>query len=410
MKNSMNNPRFNYLIIFLLLFITNNSFAKPVEELTLYLSVDQTGARASGISIEQGIRTALAENKNQLGSFKVTLKVLDHRGSTPRARKHLEAYLKDPTALALFSGLHSPPLLATREFINKQGILVLDPWAAAAPITRYPSEINWIFRLSIDDSKAGKVIVNHAIDKRGIKQPALLLEQTGWGKSNNLTMTKALKGKGLLPAALKWFNWGLTDVSARILLRQIIDSDADAIFLVANAAEGKVIARAMVSLPKEKRLPIFSHWGITGGDFAKTIDVTMREQIQLEFIQTSFSFLHPLNTFQQSVFEQAKKQYPERIKNPIDIKAPTGFIHAYDLTRLLISATEQSSLTGEIKKDRQLIRETLEHLKQPIQGLIKTYNKPFSVFSKASPDAHEALGIADFTMGHYGNKNQILIR
>lgn len=397
-------------LIFVLIFFVNIAFAKPVEEFTLYLSADQTGVRASGISIEQGIRTALAENNNKLAGYKVSLKVLDHRGSTPRARKHLESYLKDPSALAIVSGLHSPPLLATREFINNKSILMLDPWAAAGPITRYPSDKNWIFRLSIDDSKAGHVIVNHAVDNRDIKQPALLLEQTGWGKSNRRTMGNALEEKGLTPATLQWFNWGLTDESARILLRQIIASGADAIFLVANAPEGKVIARAMVAMPKEKRLPIFSHWGITGGDFAETIDVSIRKQLHLEFIQTSFSFLNPLSKFQQAVFEQARKQYPNTIKKPIDIKAPTGFIHAYDLTRLLIAATEQAQLTGDILKDRAVIRYTLENLNQPVNGLIKTYNKPFSAFSKSNPDAHEALGITDFTMGRYGDQNQILIK
>lgn len=406
------NHKFNRILtvlVFVLLLFVNNAFAKPVEQFTLYLSADQTGVRASGISIEQGIRTALAENNNQLGGYNISLKVFDHQGSTPRARKHLESYLKDPSALAIVSGLHSPPLLATREFINKQHILMLDPWAAAGPITRYPSDKNWIFRLSIDDSKAGHVIVNHAVDNRDIKQPALLLEQTGWGKSNQRTMSKALKEKGLTPATLKWFNWGLTNESARILLRQIIATGADAIFLVANAPEGKVIARAMVAMPKEKRLPIFSHWGITGGDFAETIDVSMRKKLHLEFIQTSFSFLNPLNKFQQAVFEQARKQHPDTIKKPIDIKAPTGFIHAYDLTRLLIAAAKQVQLSGDILKDRAVIRDTLENLKQPIKGLIKTYNKPFSTFSKSNPDAHEALGISDFTMGRYGDQNQILI-
>jgi len=78
--------------------------------------------------------------------------------STPRFKKHLNRYLEDPKALLIFSGLHSPPLLANRELINQQGILILDPCTAAGSITRYAAEKNWIFRLSIDDSKAGYVI------------------------------------------------------------------------------------------------------------------------------------------------------------------------------------------------------------------------------------------------------------
>ena len=406
LKNKL-TPAHRLLLLFLL--ISSPSFAKaPI--MTLYLSTDQTGAQASSISIEQGIRTALSENNNQLGGRRISLKTMDHRGNTVRARKHFEAYLADPNALAVFTGLHSPPLLAMRNFINEEGILVLDPWAAASPITRYPSEKNWIFRLSIDDSKAGQVIVNHAVNKHAIKHPALLLEKTGWGKANQKTMREAIDKAGLEIAKLSWFNWGLTNESARILLRQIIETGADAIFLVANAPEGKVIARAMVSMPANKRLPIFSHWGITGGDFAETIDLTMRQQIQLEFIQSSFSFINPLNKFQRQVFNQARQLYPDTISETTDIKAPAGFIHAYDLTRLLIEAANKSPIKNDIVSTRMALRNALENLHEPIEGLIKTYKKPFSTFSTRSPDAHEALNINDFTMGHYGDKNQILIK
>ncbi len=392
-----------------LLFIATTVLGDNHKKITIYLSADRTGTKASGISIEQGIRIALSEVGNKLGGFDVSIKIMDHHGSTPRAKKHLEKYLDDPAALVLFSGLHSPPLLATREYIHTNGILVLDPWAAAGPITRYSSGLNWIFRLSIDDTKAGYVITNHAVKKAKTKRPALLLEQTGWGKSNRKTMTKALQGKGLAPAVGKWFNWGLTEEGARILLREINQSGSDALFLVANAPEGKVIVRAMKSLPVDERLPIFSHWGITGGDFPEVIGHEIRKQLNLDFIQTKFSFLDELTPFQQQVLDQARKLFPKQIQHPGDIKAPTGFIHAYDLTRILIAAVNQAGLTGDMQVDRPKLRSVLESVKLPVEGLIKTYNPPFSRYSTDNPDAHEALGIDDFTMAHYGPNNEILI-
>jgi len=385
------------------------SVAAEKGGLSIYLSADQTGVRASGVSIEQGIRVALDEVNNRLGGFNVSLKVLDHRGSTPRAKKHLSAYLKDPTALAVFSGLHSPPLLATRELINRKRILVLDPWAAAGPITRYPSAENWIFRLSIDDSKAGHIITHYALNRGGIKQPALLLEQTGWGKSNNRTMTKALNEKGLKPAAVRWFNWGVGIESMRILIREMRMEGADGVFFVGNAPEGKILAKAMASLPAGDRVPIFSHWGITGGDFPEVIDLEIRSKLSLSFIQTSFSFLQKLSPFQQEVLESIYRRFPKKIKKPLDIKAPTGFIHAYDMTRLLIAAVKTVKLTDNIKANRLAVREALENINTPVRGLIKSYNRPFTAYSENNPDAHEALGLSDFTMAHYGEKNEIIV-
>ena len=380
------------------------------EKVHLYLDADRTGSRASGIAIEQGILTALSEVGNRLGGYEVALVIRDHRGSSPRSRRHLEEYLTDERALVLFSGLHSPPLLAHRKFINREGLLVLDPWAAAGPITRSASPENWIFRLSVDDSKAGYVIADHAIRNEGFKKPFLLLEETGWGRSNLKTMTRALQEMKCQPVGVEWFNWSLGDNAARIILRNIANSGADVIFMVANAPEGKTFARAMVSLPEKKRLPIRSHWGITGGDFPKVIDAAARDQIDLAFIQTRFSFInHGDQPMAKEVLDRAQQLFPEAIKSGADIKAPTGFIHAYDLTRLLIAAVDQVGLSGDLKQDRGRIRTALEGIEKPVRGLIKNYRRPFRPYSQSDLDAHEALDRDDFVMARYGRHGEIVL-
>ena len=165
----------------------------------------------------------------------------------------------------------------------------------------------------------------------------------------------------------------------------------------------------MASLPKDQQVPIFSHWGITGGDFAEKMPPGLLKSVQLSFIQTSFSFLAPLSDFQQSVFDRVSQLYPESIQKPEDIKAPTGFIHAYDLTRLLIAAINKNALQEKIELNRNNIKNALENLHEPVQGLIKTYTRPFTVFSVNNPDAHEALGAEDFRMGYYGTNNEIIL-
>ncbi len=379
--------------------------------LKLYIDADRTGTSASGIAIEQGIRTALQEVGNRLGGYPVEIAIRDHRGSSLRSRMHLEEYLTDSRALVVFAGLHSPPLLAHKNFINTNQILILDPWAAAGPITRPASGPNWIFRLSVDDTKAGRVIANTAIKAEGFRKPYLLLEETGWGKSNLKTMTGALKDMAVQPAGTQWFNWSLGENAARIKLRQIYQSGADVIFLVANAPEGKTFAKAMLQLPVAERLPIRSHWGITGGDFPEVITADQRKELDLAFIQTRFSFInHGDEPFAQHVFRQAQELFPTLIKRREDLRAPTGFIHAYDLTRLLIAAVAQVELTGELRLDRQRVHAALENLQQPVEGLIKTYRRPFQPYTNSLLDAHEALDEADLVMGYYGDNNEIILR
>ncbi|MCP4546398.1 MAG: ABC transporter substrate-binding protein [bacterium] len=378
------------------------------EPIRIYLDADQSGARSSSLSIERGIRTALSAVDFRLDGREVEIVLKNHRGNSNRSKLHLDEYLADGIALALFAGLHSPPLLAHRDYINTRGILVLDPWAAAGPITRFPSAENWIFRLSVDDTKAGFTITEFAVGEGGTRKPALLLEETGWGKSNEATMKAACVDLGVEPAGVFWFNWGLGVNGARILLRDIMATGADAVLLVGNAPEAKAIIQAMASLPAEQRLPFYSHWGLTGGDFADEIGPDIRGQISLHFLQTSFSFIsRPENPLGRTVLARACALFPE-VVSAGDIKAPTGFIHAYDLTCLLIAAVEEVGLTGDILEDRRRIRTALEHLEEPVDGLIRTYRRPFRPFdAETDPDAHEALGRADLRMARYADDNSI---
>lgn len=392
----------SHLLVLLLLFVGQLVAAnsQPYDELVIFLDADQTGAVNSGRSIHQGMTVAINQAGGQVSNIPLRVVIKDHRGNSRRSLKHLQQYLSTDNALAVFSGLHSPPLLAHREFINDEGILVMDPWAAAGPITRTEGK-NWIFRLSIDDTKAGKVIVSNAL-KEGLNKPFLLLEDTGWGRSNLKNMSAALKQQNKEPIGIKWFNWGLSENSARIMLREIKQSGADSLYLVANAPEGKTFARAMLSLRSEERLPIRSHWGITGGDFAEQLGQNLQD-LDLKFIQTRFSFLDAMDTQAQRVFGAAKKAFTS-IDKPEDIKAATGFVHSYDLMLILIAAIEQAGLSGDIVNDRRNVKLALEDLTAAINGLIKVYQKPFAA---EGFDSHEALNSNDYSMGYFDSSGVI---
>lgn len=396
------------LVLTLCLTLTATLPVSANNSYSIYLDADFTGTSVASLSIQQGINVALAQENYLINGYQFEVIAKDHRGNSLRSKRNLEKFLADNNALLVFSGLHSPPLLAHKKFINNNHILVLNPWAAAGPITRSADSNNWIFRLSIDDSNAGSFISKHAL-KEGFKKPFLLLEDTGWGRSNNQTMTKALAVNNIKPSGNTWFNWGLGINHAKILLRQAKSSGADVIFFVGNANEGKTFARAMLALETELQLPIRSHWGITGGDFAEVINNEAREKLDLQFIQTQFSFLtKPQSLLAQQVLSKAIAMYPE-IKTANDIKAPTGFVHAYDLTRLLIAAIKQSGLTGDKSHDINAIKIALEQLKNPVQGLIKYYQTPFSPYTLTNINAHEALDETNYAMGYYQIDNSVTL-
>ncbi len=396
-----------FVLILFLLLIPNPSFAGE-KVLRLYHDADWLNHVESAESIWRGVQTALSEIDHTVQGYRIEMVKKNHSGNVVRSLTNYETFLKDKTALAVISGVHSPPLIRNRSFINENGALTLVPWAAGGPITRYPSRKNWIFRLSVDDTKAGGVLVDYALNVKKCKAPHLLLEDTSWGDSNLKNMKIALKNGDNFSSGVTRFNWNLKRHTARNILLNLSKGGADCLLLVANAIEGVEIVESMLTLEPQHRLPIISHWGITAGDFHKRIDYKKRKHVDLSFIQSCYSFMPtPKNRIGKKVFSKAKLVFAENIKKPIDIRSPVGFIHGYDITKLLISALHKVELTDDMESNRNQVRLALENLNEPVEGLIKTYKNPYSIFSPSNPDAHEALNINDLCMAHYGSKDEI---
>lgn len=384
----------------------NASDQRPIK---IYLDADRSVATSSGDSIEAGIQAAIAEFGGAVHGRSIEIVNKDHRGNIKRSKRSLEAFARDPDALAIFCGMHSPPVLIHRDFINTNHLLLLDPWAAAGPITRPDTtDENWIFRLSIDDTNAGTFIADEAI-ARGITKPHLMLEDTGWGKSNFNTMTEAIKSSLGTESGVTWFNWGIAEESMRINLREITASGADAVFFVGNAPEGAKLIRAMAQLPEADRIPIYSHWGITGGTLQTQVSEEHIARVDLKFIQTRGSLKNAeVGSLGHRAFTHARNaDMLDQVRSPRELVAPTGFIHAFDLTTILLHAIDAVELTGDAETDRDSIRIALEQLDTPVNGIMRTYDKPFSPYDEVGSDAHEALGMDDYTLARYASDGVI---
>lgn len=391
------------LALFLMLF-GHSAMATP-EVLKIYLDADRTGHLASARSIEQGVKVAFSEVDNKLNGIPVEFVVTDHRGNAKRSKKNMQRFLDEPNGIAFVAGIHSPPLIKYRDYINQSGILTLVPWAAGTPITRYPDgENNFVFRLSIDDSKVGKLLVDFALDQQ-CQQPHLVLESTGWGKSNYKAIMMALPTEIDSRVKTSWFDWGIQVSDARIIVREAQLEGAECLLLVSNAREGKIIIEAVSELGAT--LPIYSHWGITGGQFATNVPYQTREKARLRFVQSCFNFYSSeMNDFRRQVFAHASSLFAKEFSEP-NIDAPAGFVHAYDLTKVFIQAAQMVELTDDMEANRRSLKQALENIDVPVQGLIKQYRQPFSIFSRDNYDAHEALNVADYCMASYDEKNAV---
>lgn len=378
--------------------------AQPLE---IWIDADFTNHFESSHAIEIGATEALRNYNFRIGGREIKLVRKDHRGSSKRSKRNIQNFIKNKNGIAMMSGIHSPPLLEHKDYINKSEVPFLVPWAAAAPITRSGELENFIFRLSIDDSKAGFFMSQYAAENLSVTKPCLLLENTGWGKSNFKTMTEGFSKFKIPILETIWFPWGIAEFAAKDIASQLYKKKCDHIFFVGNSKEGKTLITAIANYPSSKTIPIMSHWGITGGDFHKQVSHDLRSKVSLKFIQTNFNFNQSKKPHHQKVIDSIIKHNKE-IRSPRDILAGTGTSHAFDLTSIFILALQDINLDEKIGSIRIKLKNRLENQRISFLGLLRRYTKPFGPYSKAEKDAHEALGFEDFAIGKYLESGSIV--
>ncbi|WP_299632485.1 ABC transporter substrate-binding protein [uncultured Roseobacter sp.] len=383
------------------------------ETLRLYIDADYSISRHGAEAIELGVTTALSEVGSRAGGFDLEVLPRDHRANSKRSLATMRNYLRDPKGLAVIGGVHSPPYLTNKRFINENGVLLLLPWSAAGPITRADDGVeNWIYRLSVDDTKAGPFLVARALSHAHCARTALLLVDTGWGRANKGTMRTAFETAQAQEPYVFMFPSSIGAASARTLVQSIARVSPDCVIMLASAAEGALLLNELhKELPSTK---VISHWGILAADFEDRIAPATLSNMDLEVLQTCG-------------LEQERQKAPalkraldlaSDAQSPFhslsDIPASTGFVHGYDLTRLLLAAIEQSAQASDwaalsIQQRRAAVRLALTRLEAPVDGILKTYAEPFAPYSPAYRDAHEALGLGDLCMASFDETGRLVL-
>ncbi len=347
----------------------------------------------SAQAVEMGIRVAIDEINGAggvLGGRPFELVTKDDRSVPARAMQNVQDFAEMEDMVAFFGARFSPVLVELTPLIHQIGMILLNPWSSADIITNHDFKPNYAFRLSLKDSLAMPAMMSHA-RKKGWNRMALLLPNTAWGRSNQQAAEfHAASVPEIKLLRSRWYNWG--DTTLLPLYQDLLSTGAEVLLLVANDREGGILVNEMAQLPKEKQLPILSHWGVTGGRFFEN---TKENLMKLDFaVVQTFSFFQADPEIRQRFMETAKKLYPIRSFEEID--APVGVGHAYDLTYLLARAIDKAGTT-----DRAQIRTALEHL-GPYKGLVADLTRPFT------PEDHDALGPDSVFMARYREDGVLL--
>ena len=339
----------------------------------------------SAQAIELGARIAMAEI-NQSGGFfggrPLDIITRYHRAITARGIKNIREFAGMPDVVAVLGGRFSPVIIEQIPVLNEAQLPFIAVWSAADAIVDNGSEPNFVFRLSLRDSLAMPFMLQSA-RQRGLNKVGLLLTNTSWGRSNLTAVEKHMRSQRL-PAVVDvaWYNWQDASLVDRYL--RLVNAGAKAIVLVANDDEGALLVREVAQLPAAQRIPIISHWGVTGGRFFEAAGPAIK-QLDFSVVQT-FSFFNARKEPLQRFMAVAAGLGVKRIE---DIESPVGVAHAYDAVHLLARAIRSARST-----DRSAVRQALENLPAH-QGLVRRYAPAFTA------SRHEALDSAQLLMARY---------
>jgi branched-chain amino acid transport system substrate-binding protein len=341
-----------------------------------------TGGSASmGVSMRDGVRLATKEI-NAAGGIdgnKIVLVERDDEAKNERGVQIAQELINNEKVAATLGYINTGVALASQRFFQEAKIPVINNVATGTLITKqFPNVAeNYIFRTSAADNIQAPMIAKEAVEKRGLKRVAILADSTNYGQLGREDLEKALKVYGVTPVAIEKFNLGDVDMTSQLLKAK--SAGADVILTYAIGPELAQIANGMAKLGWKK--PMIGSWTLSMASFIDTAGkngngATMPET----FIQ------QPATTPKRKAFVDAYLR-DFKPKNGV-IASPVSAAQGYDSVYLLAAAIKQAKGTEGPK-----ILAALQDLKTPVDGVVMTYNKPFTASD------HEAIKAKDVVMG-----------
>jgi branched-chain amino acid transport system substrate-binding protein len=210
--------------------------------------------------------------------------------------------------------------------------------------------------------------VEEAITRRGFKKVAILADSTNYGQLGRDDLEKALAAKGVKAVAVEKFNVKDVDMTAQLLKAK--EAGAEVILTYAIGPELAQIANGMTKLGW--KVPMIGSWTLSMANF---IDNAGPGGEGARMPQT---FIQEPNTMKRKAFIDSYLKTFKPKNNRID--SPVSAAQGYDSVYLLTAAIKQAGTTEGPK-----VREALENLQTKVEGVVTTYDKPFT------HDDHEAI-------------------
>lgn len=361
----------NRLILALSLTTALAGAAQASEPIKIGLSGSFTGGSASvGVSMRDGAELAVKEINESGGIRGQRIKLIER---DDQARNELgvqiaQELINKEEVVAVAGFVNTGVAQASQRFYQDAEIPVMTNVACGTVLThQFPdAQHNYVFRVAASDLIQSAMISDEAIKRRGFKKPAILNDSTNYGMLGRSELEHALAKLGVQPVAEEKFNIGDTDMTDQVLKAK--EAGADVILTYGVGPELAQIASAMAKLGW--KAPMIGSWTLAMSGF---IDAAGKNSDGALMPQT---FIEDPSTPKRTAFIKAFHKAFGGTRMPSAVSAAQG----YDSMYLLAAALKQAK-----SADGRKIREALENLQTKVDGVITTYDRPYSARD------HEAL-------------------
>ena len=321
------------------------------------------GSSPMGVSMRDGAKLAVTEINAKGGVLGRQIELIerDDEAKNERGVQIAQELINKEKVVATLGYINSGVSLASQRFYQEAKIPVMNNVATASVITKQFADQpdNYIFRNSANDSIQSAMIVDEVIVRRKYTKVAILADSTNYGQLGREDLEKALAAKGIKAVAIEKYNIKDVDMTPQLLKSK--EAGAQVVITYGIGPELAQIANGMVKLGW--KVPMMGSWTLSMGNFidnaGKNADGALMPQ----------TFIQEGNTPKRTSFIAAYQKAYKVDRIPSPVSAAQG----YDSVYLLVAAIAQAKTT-----DGPKVREALEDLKAPVEGVVTTYNKPFS--------------------------------
>ncbi len=349
------------------------------------------GSAPMGASMRDGAMLAVTEI-NAVGGVdvdghKMPFEVIERDDEAKNERGALIGQeLASMTDLSgVIGSVNTGVVLAGDKYLQEKGITkIITPAAGSASMTQWSKagvpELS-IFRFAADDGIQSAMVVEDAI-KRHFTKVAIFHDSTNYGVSGRDDLMNQIKTQGnkLQVVATEKFNIGDKDMTAQLLRAKA--GGAQAILIWGIGPEMAAVSNGMAKIGM--KVPLIGGWTLCMSNYidnaGKNGDGTLMPQTFIE---------DPITPKAKAFIEAYHNAY-----HVTRIPSPVSAAQGYDAVYIFAAAVKQAKST-----DTHKIKAALEDLREPVRGVIATWNHPYSKWNPADEQTHEAFRRAQVVMG-----------